>query len=237
VDRAEAASVSVEIGTRRVAGQYVRSQVRDYATVELGIVVAGVAALLVGWMLLGVPSWILVLFELGAIAALLGVRPAVERDIGRWRRGAEGEEVVGQILDELAAGGLHVLHDVSFGRGNIDHVAIGPGGVFAIETKSYGGRVSLDGLDPKLLTQAYAEKKTLEEKIGVAVRPLLVFSRAYVIGSVPAQRRGVTILPARMLPNFFSRQRPALSPEEARAIHDRLAVAAGQAPSLSQTPL
>ncbi|MDQ3725872.1 MAG: NERD domain-containing protein [Actinomycetota bacterium] len=229
--------MSVEIGTRRVAGQYVRSQVRDYAMVELGIVVAAVAALLVGWLFLGVPSWILILLELGAIAALLGVRPAVERDIDRWRRGAEGEEAVGQILEELAIDGWHVLHDVTFGRGNIDHVAIGPGGVFAIETKSHRGQISLDRLDPKMLAQAYAEKKTLEEKLGVPARPLLVFSRAYVIGSVPAQRRGVTILPARMLPGFFSRQRPTLSPEEARSTHDRLAVMAGQAPSLSQTPL
>ncbi len=229
--------MSVEIGTRRVAGQYVRSQVRDYGTIELGIVVAAVSALLVGWMLLGVPSWILILFELGAIAALLSVGPAVDRDIGRWRRGAEGEEVVGQILDRLAVDGWHVLHDISFGRGNIDHVAIGPGGVFAVETKSHAGRISLDGLDQKMLTQAYAEKKTLEENLGLPVRPLLVFSRAYVMGSVPAQRRGVTILPARMLPHFFSRQRPTLSPDQARAVHDRLAVAVGQAPSLSPAPL
>lgn len=230
-----------------MAGQYVRSQVRDFAAIELAIVVMAVAGLLVGWMLLGVPSGMLILFELGAIAALLFVGPAVDRDIGRWRRGAEGEEVVGRILEQLSADGWHVLHDVTFGRGNIDHIVVGPGGVFTVETKSYRGRISLDGIDPKMLTQAYAEKKTLEEKTGVAAQPLLVFSRAFVIGSVPAQRRGVTILPARMLPGFFSRQRPTLSPDEAQAIFQQLALAVGQAatppelgsrsPNPSQAPL
>lgn len=222
--------MSVEMGTRRVAGQYVRSQVRDFAPIELVIAMSAVAALPIG-MLLGVPSLMLILFEVGAIAALIAVGPAVDRDIGRWRRGAEGEEAVGQILDGLATGGWHVLHDVTFGRGNIDHVVVGPGGVFAVETKSYAGQIYLDRLDQKILGQAYAEKKTLEERIGIEVRPLLVFSRGYVVDSVPAQRRGVTILPARMLPHFFSRQRPTMSPEQAREVHNRLALAAGQAPT------
>ncbi len=216
------------MGTRRVAGQYVRSQVRDFAMVELWIVAGAIAALLAGWMLL-VPGWILVLVELVAILAFLRVGPKVERDLGRWRRGAEGEEHVGQILEGLSADGWHVLHDVSFGRGNIDHIAIGPSGVFTVETKSHAGRFSVDGLEPKMLSQAYAEKKVLEEKTGIEARPLLVFSRAYLIESPPVTRQGVTIMPARMLPSFFSRQRPTMSREQAREVHDRLAVAVGQA--------
>lgn len=216
--------------TRRVAGQYVRSQVKDFARIELWIVVGGIAALLIGWTIVGVPGWMLVLVELVAIAAFLTVAREVDRDLGRWRRGAEGEEHVGRVLEELSADGWHVLHDVSFGRGNIDHIAIGPGGVFTVETKSHGGRRSVDRLDPKMLNQAYAEKKTLEEMTGIEARPLLVFSRAYLIGSVPAKRQGVTILPARMLPSFFSRQRPTMSPEQARAVHHRLALAVWQAP-------
>ncbi|HEX2266057.1 MAG TPA: nuclease-related domain-containing protein, partial [Solirubrobacterales bacterium] len=175
----------------------------------------------------------LILLELAAIGALLRVGKEVDRDLGRWRRGAEGEEVVGQVLEGLSADGWHVLHDVSFGRGNIDHIAVGPGGVFTVETKSHGGRLSVDRLDPKMLAQAYAEKKKLEEITGLEVRPLLVFSRAYLIESMPAKRRGVTILPARMLPGFFSRQRPAMSAEQARAVYDRLALAVGQAAAVS----
>jgi len=195
---------------------------------ELWIVVGAVVALLLFW-LLGVPSWALILFELSAIAAFVGVGRSVDRDLGRWRRGAEGEEHVGRILEGLSVEGWHVLHDVSFGRGNIDHIAIGPGGVFTVETKSHSGRISADHLDLKMLNQAYAEKKTLEEVTKIEARPLLVFSRAYLIERPPVTRRGVVIMPARTLPWFFSRQRPTLSAEEARNVYDRLALAVGQA--------
>jgi hypothetical protein len=191
--------VSIEMETRRTAGQYARGRARR-----------------LGWLkFLGGPF---------------------RRDHGAWTQGAEGEEVVGKILEELAGDGWHVLHDVSFGRGNIDHVVVGPGGIFTVETKSRGGRLSLEWLDPKMLAQAYAEKKTLETITGMEIQALLVFSRAYLIEPMPAKRRGVTILPARMLAGYFSRRRPTMSMEQAREIHRRLALAVGQAPKLSQTP-
>jgi hypothetical protein len=151
-----------------------------------------------------------------------------KRDHGTWSQGAEGEEAVGRILDELAADDWFVIHDVSFGGANIDHIVIGPGGVFTVETKSHAGRFSIDRLDPKMVAQAYAEKRKLEEITGLEVQPLLVFSQAYLIGRMPAKRRGVTILPARMLAWFFSRRRPVMSVEQAQEIHRRLALAIGQ---------
>lgn len=154
-----------------------------------------------------------------------------KRDYGAWAQGAEGEEVVGEILEGLLADGWQVIHDVSFGRGNIDHVVVGPGGLFTVETKSRRGRVFLDHLEPKMLAQAYSEMKTLEAITGMEVRALLVFSHAYVVDSVPAQRRGVTILPARMLTGYFARQRPKMTFEQADAIYDRLCLAVGQPPS------
>jgi hypothetical protein len=220
--------MSAEMGTRRVAGQYVRERARSYESFELWIGGAAVAVLLLGWAL-GVPSSVLIAFEVGAIVIFLISAPVVDRESGRWSRGAEGEEVVGRILEGLSPAGWHVLHDVSFGRGNIDHVVVGPGGVFSVETKSHPGRRSVDRLDPKMLAQAYAEKKTLETVIEIEVQPLLVFSRAYLIESMPAKRQGVTILPARMLDGFFARRRPMLSAEQAAGVHRRLAQAAGQA--------
>jgi hypothetical protein len=222
--------MSTETGTRRVAGQYVRAQAQSLAVREAWIGVAAVAVLVVG-MVLAVPSWMLILAELAAIAAFLIVSPQVDRDYGRWLRGAEGEEAVGGILESLTADGWHVIHDVSFGRGNIDHVVVGPGGVFAVETKSHAGRISLDRLDPKMLSQAYAEKKTLEERLGIEVQPLLVFSRAYLIERPSALRQGVTVMTARGLSHYFSRRRPTMSAAQARQVYERLAFAAGQAPA------
>ena len=154
-----------------------------------------------------------------------------KRDYGAWSQGAEGEEVVGGILEGLVADGWQVIHDVSFGRGNIDHVVVGPGGIFTVETKSRRAAVLVDDLDPKMLSQSYAEMKTLERITGMEVQALLVFSHAYVVDRVPARRRGVTILPARMLAGFFSRRRPAMSVEKADEIYDRLCLAVGQPPS------
>jgi hypothetical protein len=155
----------------------------------------------------------------------------LKRDYDNWAQGAEGEEAVGQILDGLRAEGWCVIHDVSFGRGNIDHIVVGPGGIFSIETKSRGGKIWPDNLDPKMLGQAYAEKKTLETITGMEVQALLVFSRAYIVGKGIARRRGVVILSARSLAWFFSKQPARISRERAEVIHRRLALAVGQAPS------
>jgi hypothetical protein len=154
-----------------------------------------------------------------------------KRDYGNWSQGAEGEEVVGRVLEGLADDGWCVIHDVCFGRGNIDHIVVGPGGIFTIETKSRGGKIFLDRLEPRMAGQAYAEKKKLEEITLMEVQALLVFSRAYIVGPVPAWRRGVAILPARMLAGFFSRRRPVMSAERAAVIHRRLALAVGQTAS------
>jgi len=156
---------------------------------------------------------------------------SLKRDYSNWSQGAEGEEVVGKVLEDLAEDGWYVIHDVSFGRGNIDHIVVGPGGVFTIETKSRAGKVWIDRLDPKMLRQAYAEKCKLEELTGLEVQALLVFSQAYIVDRVPAWRRGVAILPARILTGFLTRRRPVLSAERAAEIHAHLAFAVGQASS------
>jgi Nuclease-related domain len=146
----------------------------------------------------------------------------------RWARGAEGEEVVGGVLESLAEDGWLAIHDVALGRGNIDHIAIGPAGIFAIETKSHRGRIPIGRLDERMLKQAYAEKKVIESITQMDVQPLLVFSQAYLVGQVPARRSGVTVLPARMLEGYLSRRRPVISLEEAQALHRRLSFAVYQ---------
>ncbi len=63
-----------------------------------------------------------------------------------WSKGADGEEEVARRLRRLGEG-WRVLHGVPVGSGDsdIDHVVIGPAGVFTINTKNHlGGRVSVD---------------------------------------------------------------------------------------------
>lgn len=220
---------SPQLEKRRTAGQHAYSQARALTLRMLLIAGVAVALLLGGWLVLGLGGGALIALELGAVAVMVFAERRTGPTFDRWLRGAEGEKRVGAILEGLAGDGWHVTHDVCLGRGNIDHVLVGPGGVFAVETKAHRGRISVDRLDPRMLKQAYAEKKLLETITGLEVQPLLVFSEAYLIGSVPARRRGVTVLPARMLAWFVSRRRPAMTAMEAAELHERLARAVGQA--------
>jgi len=53
-----------------------------------------------------------------------------------YQLGYEGEIAVGQELNQLMRDGYLVYHDFPAGKFNIDHIVVGPPGVFAIETKA-----------------------------------------------------------------------------------------------------
>jgi len=142
----------------------------------------------------------------------------------RAARGAEGERKVGAILEALGPD-WYVLHGVWLGHGDIDHVLVGPGGTFTIETKANQGHIHLATIDDRMLRQAYAESKVLAKVSGLEVDPLLVFSDAFLIGSPPARRGGVTVLPARMLAGYLERRPPKLFPDEVAEIAERLTLA------------
>src|SRR3954469_7630650 len=147
--------------------------------------------------------------------------PALER----WGRGATGEESVGAVLHAMRSDGWFAIYDVNTGRGNIDAIAVGPGGLFTVEVKSHGGRIAVENIDAAMLAQSYAQKKWLEGITGRKVTPLLVFSRAYLVGRPVTRQRGVTVLPARMLPGHLQRYPPALGAEAAVALSERLTAA------------
>jgi hypothetical protein len=54
-------------------------------------------------------------------------------------RGERGEIYVAELLDELRAFGYRVIPDITRDGFNIDHVVVGPAGVFVVETKYRGG--------------------------------------------------------------------------------------------------
>jgi hypothetical protein len=65
----------------------------------------------------------------------------------RYERGAQGEEATAEALADLPAGEWTVIHDVAWpGRklANIDHVVVGPSGVFVIDTKNWSGEITVD---------------------------------------------------------------------------------------------
>ena len=67
-----------------------------------------------------------------------------------WERGAEGEEATANALAGLPSGTWTVFHDMKWpGRryANVDHVVVGPPGVFVIDSKNWSGQVAVkDGV-------------------------------------------------------------------------------------------
>ena len=208
----------------RVAGQHARRRVRVLALRTLLVLTCIVVVTVIAGLALGWKSLSFVIVELAAIGAMALLDKVAFPIIDRWDRGATGEEHVGKILDSLADEGWQPIHDVDMGRGNIDHVVIGPGGVFTVETKSHPGRIRAANVDPAMLRQSYAQCKALERIAGIPVEPLLVFSRAYLTPAVSRQR-GVIVLPARMLAGHLARRGERLDASEINWIHTQLSAA------------
>jgi hypothetical protein len=73
------------------------------------------------------------------------------------QRGAVGEIGVGYILQKFPDC-FHVINDLTTTFGNLDHVVVGPTGVFVIDTKNWRGIVSADGKGELLLNGKPTEK-------------------------------------------------------------------------------
>ncbi|HYM45277.1 MAG TPA: nuclease-related domain-containing protein [Solirubrobacteraceae bacterium] len=208
--------------TARVAGQHARAIVRRLRLRTLG----ALGALAVATALLGRTFGLRDERFLGAEIALLAAIFAITRFVlplvERHDRGAAGEEQVGSLLDDLCAHGWRVIHDASLGNGNVDHIVIGPAGVFTIETKSHPGPVRVARVHGATLNQAQAQRRAIERVTGLEVEPLLVFSRAWVDRPL-ARRKGVRVLPARMLAGYLDRCAVRLSPEQMQLASGRVA--------------
>jgi nuclease-like protein len=79
--------------------------------------------------------------RVGRLLLAISSAPAHEES---WRRGAEGEERTARRLNALLHGrGVVLVHDrrMPGSRANIDHLAVGPGGVTVIDTKRIRGKV------------------------------------------------------------------------------------------------
>jgi Nuclease-related domain len=212
--------------TARTPGQYARATVLGLRLRTLAILgVLAVATALLG-RLLGLHNLLFLAAEVSLLVSIFVISRYVLPLVDRRERGATGEEQVGSLLDQLAGDEWRVMHDVSLGgHGNVDHVLVGPAGVFTVETKSHPGPVRVGRVHGRIIGQAQAQRRAVEQVTGVRVEPLVVFSRAWVDRPM-ARRKGVRMIPARMLSGYLERDRPTkLSPEAIERVHELLEAA------------
>jgi hypothetical protein len=162
--------------------------------------------------------------EIALLITIFAISRYVLPLVDRHDRGASGEEHVGGLLDELSAERWRIIHDASFGYGNVDHIALGTPGVFTVETKSRQGPIRVRSIHGAILRQAQEQRETIERITGTEVEPLVVFSRAWVDKPL-ARRRGVRVIPARMLLAYLRRHTVTLTYEQVEQAHEHILAA------------
>jgi hypothetical protein len=89
-------------------------------------------------------AWLAGFFGGAAVAFFMIMWISPPGWIGNWQSGAWGEEATAKALRGLEREGWIVLHDLPAQRGNVDHIVIGPPGVFLLDSKRLSGTVTVD---------------------------------------------------------------------------------------------
>jgi hypothetical protein len=211
----------------------------------------------------GLVAWALTINIKGSPAIYLGVGFVAccvliyraTRSISSYmnhRLGLLGEQVVGQILDQLSSDSIRVFHDLEVREPgkkpwNIDHVVLTPAGVFAIETKTRrksrgiapdgqeGHKVVFDGqqlnfpypmgYDSHGIEQAQENATWLSGKLTGLNGCGVPVTPVLVLPGWWVDREGkssISVLNAKECSNFFKGRPPTLSAERQRAIANQL---------------
>lgn len=108
-----------------------------------------------------------------------------------WTIGEQGEKAVAAKLDKLTRHGWKVLHSIDTGAGDIDHLLIGPRGVFVISTKHHPDAdidVTADAITVNRRRTSYTAQVTRETGLARAAlaaalgRPIYVAPLIVVYG-------------------------------------------------------
>lgn len=148
------------------------------------------------------------------------------RRVERFFKGARGEERVSGILQSLPSR-YHVFNDFVAGGLHVDHVVVGPAGVFAVETKNWRGKITIeddqilvDGQLPSRppLTQLLRETARVKTALAKAgwnggVTPILVFA-SDTFGAHIAELRGAVVINSCELRKGFETDRVIIPPAE-----------------------
>ena len=161
----------------------------------------------------------------------------IRRKIRLLRQAKEGEKAVGQYLEALREKGYKVLHDVLAGKFNLDHVLVGPSGVYVIETKTIskpvkgdasveydGEKVTVAGFSPDRdpVMQAKALGKWLGELIkestgkSFKVRPVVLYPGWFV--TEQPRNSEVWVLNPKALPSFLDHEDKSMTQDDVHLV-------------------
>lgn len=150
------------------------------------------------------------------------------------RLAEDGEKAVGQYLECLREQDYKVFHDVVGDGFNVDHVLIGPGGVFTVETKTWkkpakgdakivfdGEQLTANGFSPDRnpVVQAKAQARWLSDLLAEStgktfpVWPVLVFPGWFIENRGEAWRE-IWVLEPKALPKFLQNEATVLAADE-----------------------
>lgn len=181
---------------------------------------------------------VVLLLDLVLVMSALFTTP---NSVTAWQVGADGEVRTGRLLETLEADGFRVLHDrrIPGARSaNIDHIVIGPPGIYVVETKSYKGSLQVRGNEvfvagrrkngwiDEVNREAAGVRTALADEIaahGWTVTPIICVHRA----DLPWFRSevlGVRIVSGKDLVKRLRKADPSLSPADVDRIA-RLAAA------------
>jgi hypothetical protein len=178
--------------------------------------------------------WLMTTAALAAIAFAAWRFYRLRPRLRALRLASEGEKVVGQYLEGLRAKGYRVFHDVVGTGFNVDHVLIGPAGVFTIETKTWSkprrgdARIVFDGrqlavgdreADDRVAVQALAQARWLRDLLSestgkrMPVRPVVLFP-GWFVEPRPGATREIWVLEPKALPAFLGNALQVLPPQD-----------------------
>ncbi|RLG70578.1 MAG: hypothetical protein DRO11_05985 [Methanobacteriota archaeon] len=218
--------VCLLIYTRREARRYL---VRVLILCSLVVICGSMLFVLPFYNYGGASMLILVILFFVSIYLL---QPAVSK-YRIWAQGASGEELVAEKLSQLPSS-YQVFNDVTLpGYGaNLDHVVVGPTGVFVVETKShkgyisyekgewlqrkwgrrgteYFGRIGNPSRQAEIAAQklaSYINKELKDFSKPVSVIPLLVFTNPETI--LHTNKSPVKVLRPNQVPIYILKHRP-----------------------------
>lgn len=154
-------------------------------------------------------------------------------DIRSWADGLTGERLTARKLSRLQRRGWFTLHAIQWASGaDIDHLVIGPAGVFSINSKRHRGKtvwygdtaITVNGASTRHIAVSQSEarrvSRALSRRCGVdvPVRPVISVVHAAKL-TVKGANPPVLVLSVEHLDRVLSGLSPLLSPEQVAHIY------------------